>query len=89
MASGQACIAEVEVVLACQSSCRERIGRVFFFFWPEGGGFSRGITFCSFQLVYFLQTRSSAWRIEVSPSRIKVTVIQPVQVINNLSEVLE
>lgn len=93
MASGRACIAEVEVVLACQSSYREESLECFGVFCTGGGGgFPRGITFCSFQLdsTFF---EHSAWRIEVSPSRIGAYTLQLTvtaqQVIDNLSEVLD
>lgn len=50
MASGRVCIAEIEVVLACQSSCREESPKCFGFVYPGEGDFQEGLPFGSFQL---------------------------------------
>lgn len=44
------CIAEIEVVLACQSSCREESPECFGFVCPGEGDFQEGLPFGSFQL---------------------------------------
>lgn len=84
------CLAEGQVMFDCVSAQIQRNNQLSFF----PGGFSQGITFCSFQLETKFWSIQHESRIEVSPSRIvaytmfKVAALKHGSVICNLSKVL-